>query len=106
MQPLSSTYRPTLTALCPLLEKQQRLIGRLENEFVQCARRYNLPLGDFPNLEEFRTNLLQIKDISKFQKLDKSLVKEMDRVRLLGPSAERRLARPLESSFPSQPPPS
>mmetsp|Transcript_5589 Transcript_5589/g.12853 ORF Transcript_5589/g.12853 Transcript_5589/m.12853 type:complete len:312 (-) Transcript_5589:122-1057(-) len=61
-------------------EKQQRLIGRLENEFVQCARRYNLPLGDFPNLDEFRTNLLQIKDISKFQKLDKSLVKEMDRV--------------------------
>mmetsp|Transcript_48357 Transcript_48357/g.135555 ORF Transcript_48357/g.135555 Transcript_48357/m.135555 type:complete len:238 (-) Transcript_48357:317-1030(-) len=76
-------------------EKQQRLIGRLENEFVQCARRYNLPLGDFPNLDEFRTNLLQIKDISKFQKLDKSLVKEMDRVRPLSSSAERRLARSI-----------
>jgi len=79
----------------PPQEKQQRLIGRLENEFVQCARRYNLPLGDFPNLDEFRTNLLQIKDISKFQKLDKSLVKEMDRVRPLSSSAERRLARSI-----------
>ena len=61
-------------------KKQEKLINRLESEFEHCARRYNLPLGDFPNPHEFRMKLRQIKDITKFQKLDKSLVREMDRV--------------------------
>ena len=47
---------------------------------AECARRYNLPIGDFPEINRFRHDLTQIKDISKFQKLDKSLVHEMDRV--------------------------
>jgi len=61
-------------------EKQKRLIGRLEREFVMAARRYELPLGDFPELEPFRQALLEIKDLSEFQKLDKRMVKEMDKV--------------------------
>jgi len=61
-------------------EKQRRLIDRLEREFVMCARRYELPRGDFPELEPFRQALLEIKDLSEVHKLDKKLVKEMDKV--------------------------
>jgi len=61
-------------------EKQKRLLGRLENEFLACARRYNLPLGDFPNVEQYRRMLSEVKDISDFKKLDKSMVADMDKV--------------------------
>ncbi|KAJ1408132.1 P-loop containing nucleoside triphosphate hydrolase protein [Ochromonadaceae sp. CCMP2298] len=61
-------------------EKQKRLLGRLDKEFLACARRYNLPLGDFPPVEQYRKMLSEIKDISDFKKLDKNLVAEMDRV--------------------------
>eukprot|EP00986_Skeletonema_menzelii_P001375 scaffold367_cov146-Skeletonema_menzelii.AAC.1 len=61
-------------------EKQRRLIDRLEREFVMCARRYELPRGDFPELEPFRQALLEIKDLSEIHKLDKKMVKEMDKV--------------------------
>lgn len=61
-------------------EKQRRLIGRLESEFAAAARRYGLPKGDFPSLEPFRKSLLEVKDLSEFPKLDKRLVREMDKV--------------------------
>ncbi|CAM9258941.1 unnamed protein product [Ectocarpus sp. 13 AM-2016] len=61
-------------------EKQEKLIRRLDQEFLACARRYGLPLGDFPKVEKFRRSLREIKDISKFKSLDKSLVHEMDKV--------------------------
>ncbi|CAN0294709.1 unnamed protein product [Pylaiella littoralis] len=61
-------------------EKQEKLIRRLDEEFLACARRYGLPLGDFPKVEKFRRSLREIKDISKFKSLDKSLVHEMDKV--------------------------
>lgn len=61
-------------------EKQKRLIGRLESEFVAAARRYGLPKGDFPALEPMRQALYEIKDLSEFPKLDKRLVREMDKV--------------------------
>ena len=61
-------------------EKQQRLLERLESEFVACARRYNLPLGDFPDVEQYRKMLSEVKDISDFKKLDKNMIYEMDKV--------------------------
>jgi EH domain-containing protein 1 len=61
-------------------DKQRRLIERLDREFVMCARRYELPKGDFPPLESFRQALLEIKDLSEFPKLDKRMVREMDKV--------------------------
>jgi len=61
-------------------EKQRRLIDRLDREFVMCARRYELPRGDFPALGTFRNALLEVRDLSEFQKLDKKMVKDMDRV--------------------------
>jgi len=61
-------------------EKQGRLIGRLDQELVMCARRYELPLGDFPPTGPLRQALLEIKDLSEFPKLDKKLVQGMDKV--------------------------
>jgi len=61
-------------------EKQRRLIDRLERELVMCARRYELPRGDFPDVGPLREALLEIKDLSEFPKLDKRMVKEMDKV--------------------------
>lgn len=61
-------------------EKQQRLLERLDSEFIACARRYNLPLGDFPDVAQYRKMLSEVKDISEFKKLDKNLIYEMDKV--------------------------
>lgn len=61
-------------------EKQRQLLDNLEREFVACSRRYNLPLGDFPNVNQYRRMLSEVKDISDFKKLDKNMVHEMDKV--------------------------
>jgi EH domain-containing protein 1 len=61
-------------------DKQKRLIGRLESEFLAAARRYGLPKGDFPPIAPFRQALHEIKDLSEFPKLDKRLIREMDKV--------------------------
>lgn len=60
--------------------KQRELIDHLEEEFRGCARRYNLPLGDFPDVEQYRKMLREVKDLRSFRYLDKSLVHEMDKV--------------------------
>ena len=56
------------------------LLKRLESEFVACSRRYNLPIGDFPDVKLYRKILSETKDIGAFKKLDKNLVYEMDKV--------------------------
>lgn len=61
-------------------EKQARLISQLDRELDMCARRYELPRGDFPAVKPLRQALLEIKDLSEFPKLDKKMVKEMDKV--------------------------
>jgi len=61
-------------------EKQEKLIKRLPQQFKEAAARYELPLGDFPNVDLYRSKLMDIRDISKFPKLDKSLVYEMEKV--------------------------
>jgi len=61
-------------------EKQRKLIDRLEREFLMCARRYELPKGDFPGISSYRNALLEIKDLTEISKLDKRMVKEMDKV--------------------------
>jgi len=83
-------------------DKQKRLLDRLDKEFLACARRYNLPLGDFPNVEQYRKMLREIKDISDFKRLDKNLVYEMDKVLthdipLLLAQAQRRPPPPSPS---------
>eukprot|EP00957_Ditylum_brightwellii_P183196 13954140-Ditylum_brightwellii.AAC.1 len=45
-----------------------------------CARQYESLHGGFPPLESFCQVLLEIKDLSEFPKLDKKMVREMDKV--------------------------
>ena len=40
--------------------KQAELIEGLEKEFVMAARRYNLPLGDFPNAVRMKASLREV----------------------------------------------
>ena len=61
-------------------EKQFQLIQRLENELIMCARRYELPRGDFPEVALLRQGLMEVRDLCEFPKLDKRMVKEMDKV--------------------------
>ena len=61
-------------------EKQRKLIDNLEREFVMCARRYDLPRGDFPEVQPFRQALREIKDLTEIPKLDKKMIKEMEKV--------------------------
>jgi len=61
-------------------EKQRWLISRLDRELTMCAKRYELPQGDFPPIELLREAFSDIKDLSEFPKLDKRLIKEMDKV--------------------------
>ena len=61
-------------------EKQQKLLADLPRQFAKCANRYGLTRGDFPDVDDFREALLEIDDLSKFPKLDKSKVTEMDRM--------------------------
>ncbi|CAB9509936.1 EH domain-containing protein [Seminavis robusta] len=60
--------------------KQERLIRRLEQEFKGASRRYGLPMGDFPPADALRKALYEIKDIGEFPKLDKKMVREMEKV--------------------------
>ena len=62
-------------------DKQEKLINRLDKELIMCARRYELNRGDFPPVEPLRQALMEIKDLSEFvPKLDKRMVKDMDKV--------------------------
>jgi len=62
-------------------DKQVRLLSRLERELTMCARRYELPKGDFPTVPPLRKAFSEIKDwTSEFPKMDKRMVKEMDKV--------------------------
>ena len=82
-------------------EKQQALLDRLDKEFLACARRYNLPLGDFPPVEQYRKMLREIKDISGFKKLDKNLVYEMDKVLTddIPALLQKATSKPTQSTF-------
>jgi EH domain-containing protein 1 len=60
---------------------QRQLIGRLDKEFLACARRYNLPWGDFPSVDKYRAMLSEVKQfLSEFKRLDKNMIREMDKV--------------------------
>lgn len=61
-------------------EKRLALIQNLGSQFAACAQRYSLSIGDFPDVDDFRAALLDIKDIRAFPKLDKNLITDMDKM--------------------------
>lgn len=58
---------------------QDKLLANLEQEFVKVQREHHLHPGDFPDVGRYR-EILSAFDISKFPKLDKSMIKQVDDV--------------------------
>jgi len=85
-------------------DKQQELISGLEREFVMAARRYNLPLGDFPNAQRMKSSLREIKDLRDIPRLNKNLIHEIDKMfttdipKLLD-SASKSASKPRRRGF-------
>ena len=52
----------------------------LPRQFALCCNRYGLTMGDFPDPEAFRQALAEVDDISRFPKLDKNAVAQMDKM--------------------------
>jgi len=56
---------------------QERLLENLAAEFQQVQREHHLHAGDFPDVNRYR-EILSAFDISKFPKLDKNMIKQID----------------------------
>lgn len=56
---------------------QDKLLANLSNEFAQVQREHHLHPGDFPDVGRYR-EILSAFDISKFPKLDKQMMKQVD----------------------------
>eukprot|EP00124_Ichthyophonus_hoferi_P000632 Ihof_evm3s25 gene=Ihof_evmTU3s25 len=59
--------------------KQQELLDTMDQQFYQVQRQYNLPIGDFPQLDKFIEKYKDY-DFSQFKKLDMALITKMDDV--------------------------
>eukprot|EP01132_Coremiostelium_polycephalum_P002776 gene2776-3450_t len=59
--------------------KQAELIKNLEGEFSKIERIYNLPAGDFPNVDKYR-QILKVHDFTKFPKLNPKMIEALDEV--------------------------
>jgi EH domain-containing protein 1 len=58
---------------------QQRLLDRLQEEFVAVQREHHLHPGDFPDVNRYR-EILSAFDLSKFPKLEKGALASIDQV--------------------------
>lgn len=58
---------------------QAKLLANLSQEFLKVQREHHLHAGDFPDVERYR-EILSAFDISKFPKLEKSTIKQIDDV--------------------------
>ncbi|GAM18969.1 hypothetical protein SAMD00019534_021440, partial [Acytostelium subglobosum LB1] len=57
--------------------KQQELIANLDKEFQKIERIYNIPAGDFPDVDKYR-NILKVHDFSKFPKINPKMLEPLD----------------------------
>ncbi|KAK2080274.1 hypothetical protein QBZ16_000127 [Prototheca wickerhamii] len=73
---------------------QEKLLDNLAAEFQQIQREYHLHAGDFPDVNRYR-DILSAFDISKFPKLDKSMIKQIDDALALDmPQLVRKMENP------------
>jgi len=61
-------------------KKQEELIEGLRNEFIKVHQRYQLPVGDFPDITRFKEVLSAHNDFTKFAKLNEKMILAMDEV--------------------------
>ena len=69
--------RRELPAFFGKASKQAKLIENISEEFIKVQKMYNLPEGDFPEIENFQESLRQI-DLSTFPKLSSRQMANLD----------------------------
>ncbi|XP_047950858.1 EH domain-containing protein 1-like isoform X4 [Salvia hispanica] len=72
-----SHLRNEMPAMIGKAKTQQRLIDNLAIEFAKVQREQHLPLGDFPNVDQFRERLSGY-SIDKFEKLKPKMIQCVD----------------------------
>jgi len=58
---------------------QSKLLGNLEEHFLKVHKQFSLPVGDFPDVNKFRS-VMEAHELSKFPKLDLKQIELMDAV--------------------------
>jgi len=76
---LLSHLRDEMPSVFGKTKKQEELIEGLKNEFFKVHQKYQLPVGDFPDINKFK-EILKVSDFSKFPKLNKKALESMDQV--------------------------
>lgn len=74
-----SHLRNEMPAVFGKEKKQKELLDGLKDVFYQIHRKFQLPVGDFPDINRFRERL-QDYDFSKFAKLNQKMIDTMDEV--------------------------
>lgn len=76
---------------------QAKLLDRLPEEFLNIQREYHVHPGDFPDVVRYR-EILSAFDLSKFPKLEKSVIGTIDRVLTNDiPNLVRKLGNPFSA---------
>jgi len=74
-----SNLRNEMPSLFGKEKAQQKLLEELNREFNKVHRQFQLPVGDFPEVNSFREKL-RTYDFTKFAKLNQKLIDSMDQV--------------------------
>ncbi|GFZ04957.1 EPS15 homology domain 1 [Actinidia rufa] len=72
-----SHLKKEMPAMMGKAKAQQRLIDNLSDEFAKVQREQHLPVGDFPNVDQFR-EVLSGYNIDKFEKLKSKMIRVVD----------------------------
>ena len=76
---------------------QARLLDKLADEFLHVQREHHLHPGDFPDVDRYR-EILSAFDISKFPKLDKSMIRQIDEALTVDiPQLVKKMDNPFQS---------
>mmetsp|Transcript_32686 Transcript_32686/g.47978 ORF Transcript_32686/g.47978 Transcript_32686/m.47978 type:complete len:579 (+) Transcript_32686:100-1836(+) len=71
--------RDQMPGLIGKKQKQKALIANLAEEFFSVKKKYDLVLGDFPDVEEFQEKLSTFDDFNRhFKRLDNKAMKNLD----------------------------
>jgi len=74
-----SHLKKEMPALFGKDKRKQELLDSLKQVFFELHKRYNLPVGDFPNIPKFRETVKHY-DFDKFAKLNQKMIEQMDSV--------------------------
>lgn len=74
-----STLKDSMPMLMGHSKKQQQLLEELPMVFRNVLKKYNLSVGDFPEINDFKSKLKEF-DFSKFHSLKPKLIEDADHV--------------------------